>query len=109
MNFNGRLWREYSLLVIAAIWALISYFFSISGDPDVWFARSGAVMVFSAVAVEYRLGGMLQNNISAANAVAGLGIPSAVSVPPENRYLATINHAFALVGTLIWAYGDLLW
>ncbi|MPQ77513.1 hypothetical protein [Hydrogenovibrio sp. JE_KL2] len=106
---NRKLWKEYFLLTVAFAWSMFSYFFTLSGTQEVWFARSGALMVFAAVTVEFRLAGILQKSISDANTVAGLGIPAGVSVPKANKILAITAHLFALTGTLIWAYGDLFY
>ena len=106
---NFKLWIDSFILASAFIWLVISYFISFAGEPDLWFARSGAILVLAAVIVEFRLGGMIMNEISAANAVAGLGIPSGVSISKENVIVARLAHTSAIFGTVVWAYGDLLY
>ena len=101
-----KLLKEYFLLLAAIAWSVVSYCYHLSGDPSMWFARSGAVLIFSAVVVEYRLSGMLQKRTSSANATAGLGIPTGVGVPKANKILAIVSHVLVLLGTIIWAYGD---
>lgn len=106
--FSKKLWIEYTLLFFGFLWSLVSYFYSISGEPDIWFARSGAILVLFAIIVEYRLSKMLQTEINNSNVVAGLGIPAGVSVPKANSILSIVTHITVLLGTIVWAYGDLL-
>jgi hypothetical protein len=100
--------KEISLLLIGVLWSVFSYFFTLYGEPDIWFTRSGAVLVLMAVIVEFRLGIIQQRNSSRSTVVAGLGIPNSSRSPSENKNVAAVAHVLAVTGTLIWAYGDWL-
>lgn len=106
---SKKLWKEYALLFLGVSWSLTSYFYSISGEQSTWFARSGAILVLFAIIVEYRLNKMVQAEINNANISAGFNIPAGIRVPRANSSLAIVSHVAVLSGTIIWAYGDLMY
>jgi len=78
-------------------------------NEEVWFARSGAVMVLLAVIVEYRLNNEVVKKISNTIQTAILTkLPITVSIQKERKLIAKITHSFVILGTLIWGYGDLI-
>jgi hypothetical protein len=99
---------EFALLGLAFLWVVGSFFASLACPKGNWFCRSGAVMVLLAVIVEFHLGNLQQAENSTASVVAGLGIPFSGDLPKIKQHLARAAHIFAIVGTLIWGYGDLL-
>ena len=103
------LWREITLLLVAFSWLVFSYFISLGGAPDIWFARSGAILVLAAVVTEYRLSTKQQKNISRATVVAGMGIPNSSNVPQANKFVGFFSYFLAVLGTVVWAYGDILY
>lgn len=99
---------EFILLTLALLWVIGSFFASITDPKGNWFSRSGAVMVLLAVIVEFYLGNLQQKKNSSASITAGLGIPMSGDLPTIKQYFAKTAHAFAILGTLIWGYGDLI-
>jgi hypothetical protein len=99
---------ELILLALAFLWVVGSFFASIPNPNGNWFCRSGAVMVLLAVIVEFHLGNLQQKESSSAPIVAGLGIPMSGDLPRIKQQFAKAAHTFAMLGTLIWGYGDLI-
>jgi len=104
---NFKLWIESIILTVAVIWVILSNFIVLAGDANMWFARSGAILVLAAVVVEFSLGKKLLEEISNATVVAGVGCPVPVSVPKQNDFISIAAHICAVTGSIIWAYGDL--
>ncbi|MDD2319358.1 MAG: hypothetical protein PHO83_04825 [Geobacteraceae bacterium] len=99
---------EFALLGLALLWVGGSLLASLAWPKGNWFCRSGAVMVLLAVIVEFHLGNLQQAENSNASVIAGLGIPVSGDLPKIKQHLAKAAHIFAISGTLIWGYGDLL-
>lgn len=99
---------EFLLLVLAILWVVCSFLLSLAYPKGNWFCRSGAVMILLAVCVEFHLGKLQQSSNSRAAIVAGLGVPSSSDLPKIKRRFAITAHVFAILGTLIWGYGDLI-
>lgn len=86
-------------MAFSVIWGLVSFYWFVGDDPATWFGRSGAVITVLALLSEAQLSegtGRLNNAMS-------------------TKYKATFTiwRAVALVsaviGTLIWGYGDMLY
>ncbi len=85
-------------------------------DPkiEIWFQRSGSMMVLFAVWVEFKLFTMA--NFTSPVSEKGLTIGDTIEggelklkyggVITTLKYIAA---ALALMGTLIWGYGDIIW
>ena len=105
-----KLWIEIVVLIIASIWASISFYLQ-SLSPDIeWFGRSGAVMTLCAVIVEYRLASYIYEDIHQANFMnkrIDLYVPFKPKVTRERKWVGRFAHLFIICGTLIWGYGDL--
>lgn len=99
---------ELSLIILAVVWTAGSFIASIFFPTGNWFCRSGAVMVLLAVMVDYRIGNLQKTHISNASIIAGLGIPSSSRLPKNKQILSKGAHILAIIGTLIWGYGDLI-
>jgi len=87
------------LAIGSVVWAALSFYWDISDPIENWFQRSGAVIVGITVLLQYI--GLIQG-------------------PDDNAYRISVRlkkrrlffHYFkfwgAVLGTLIWAYGDML-
>ncbi len=90
---------SYFVLTASLIWVVISFKWDICDPRYEWFPRSGACLVASALLVEL---------------VAGFGpwrTPTyqATAFLTELRYIASVSgYILAVLGTIIWAYGDLI-
>lgn len=65
-------------------------------------------MVLLSLFVEFRIGKAQQSKTSSAFMVTSMGIPMGSSLPVIKQRIAKAALWFAVVGTLIWGYGDLL-
>lgn len=109
MNRYKELKIEIILLLIAFLWVLFSYFISFTDSQGSWFARSGAIMVLLAVIVEFRFNNEVVRKISSTIQIAvKMKLPVGVGIQKEKIYISRTAHAFVIVGTLIWGYGDLI-
>ena len=99
---------EILILVLAALWVVFSFVASVFHPEGNWFSRSGAIMVLLALFVEYRVGTAQKAKISEATVIAGLGISMPSELPKIKRRIAITALWFAIVGTLIWGYGDIV-
>ncbi|WP_226669131.1 hypothetical protein [Microbulbifer aggregans] len=73
--------------------------------PEIWFQRSGSVAVFIAVYLEY----IAQYQLKTIPELAREGINLS---NPYSNYFGWISKAcvaLAVVGTIVWGYGDLLY
>ncbi len=102
---NRRLLLAWLALFIAIVWAAISLALDVFAnepldDSSHWFQRSGAVLVAAALWVEFE------------SAVVDFNSFSRINILPTERYrfltmfFSRISLALAVVGTLLWAYGD---
>jgi hypothetical protein len=88
---------SYFLLLLGLVFAIYSYWLDASGASSNWFQRSGAIVVATSLFVEYRR----------------------FKGPPTNRFGLTprmkrlrnffvpLGFILAVLGTAVWAYGDL--
>ncbi len=80
-------------------------FLNYFGDStNIWFQRSGSLMVFAAVIAEFYVSKM-RETIRPADYVGIHPLESAYS--KQVSFLNGISIFLALVGTLIWGYGDI--
>lgn len=93
------------IAILSAIFAYHSFMIPCGENPEVWFQRSGSIVVLLAVWIEYKL-----------FKINGDVHPSGMSTSQLNKltekygtshkvasYLAA---ALAITGTFIWGYGD---
>lgn len=94
-------------MLLAAVPVLISFAVSIATGEGHWFQRSGAVMVLFSVAVEYHRRRMAERGTRPAGDTAHRSL---MPVLPLRfwRSIPYVCYAAIVAGTLIWAYGDLL-
>jgi hypothetical protein len=99
---------EILILALAVFWVACSFTVTLMYPEGNWFGRSGAVMVLLSLFVEFRIGKAQQSNVSSASVAAGLGIPIGSDLPVTKQRIARTALWFAVLGTLIWGYGDLI-
>jgi len=82
--------------------------FYYGSEPEVWFGRSGAIVVI--------WGGMAESLLAVygiGSIIQGITEPDVVAFKSEQKLLISLGQysgAFIVVaGTLIWGYGDLLY
>lgn len=98
---------EIFLLTIAILTVLISFIYD--NDEKLWFMRSGSIMVLLAVIVEYKLNQKALKNINRKSKMSAVsGFPVNLLNSKEHNRIAIFTHTFAILGTLIWGYGDLI-
>ena len=110
-KIKKELWWSVPLLILLLIVPFLSFsnILNYSGDSNqVWFQRSGAVMVILAVWIEIKL-----------FAINGDVFPSGLITEQEDRLSKKYQSKYQIVkylgfvgavsGTLIWGYGDLIW
>jgi hypothetical protein len=105
---NPKPYINLTILFVGLLLAAISFLISWQHGWH-WFGRSGALVVLSAAIVEYRIFQWFPRRINAA-IVAGkiTKLPVPVSILKADRVASKIAHVMIILGTLIWAYGDLL-
>jgi hypothetical protein len=101
-------YTELCLLLIAMLWVALAYAFPFTKYYDIWFARSGSIMVLSAVIVEYRLFKLYMEEISSSIFIVSMKKPLPIFISDEQNSISIVAHIFVVCGTLIWGYGDLL-
>ncbi|WP_290648376.1 hypothetical protein [Aquisalimonas sp.] len=104
--------RDYAIEIVfmglAMLPVIVSAYVSIVTGDGQWFQRSGSLMVLFSVAVEYhrsmvaRRAGIMDGTVEAEWG------PSPRRHILDWRSIPYICYAAILMGTLIWAYGDLL-
>jgi hypothetical protein len=101
--------NKYELILLAAayLWVGVSVVISARFPVGNWFSRSGAILVLLSVIVEFRIGNLQQASNSRAAIVAGLGVPSSSDLPRLTQRLLFFAHISAILGTILWGYGDL--
>ncbi|WP_444896918.1 hypothetical protein [Microbulbifer sp. SSSA005] len=73
--------------------------------PEIWFQRSGAIAVLIAVYIEY----IAQHQLKSISALAYEGISLSSSYSTYFDWISKSCIALAIIGTVIWGYGDLLY
>lgn len=94
---------SYVTLLAAYVWMIIGLYWDLSGSECNWFQRSGAIVVFSAVLTEF----FVVDNYKVRAHVADF-----VKITDFYRKIQKLFFYFGffsiLLGTVVWAYGDLL-
>ncbi len=99
---------ELVLMGLAAVPVMLSLWASVITGDGQWFQRSGALMVLFSVAVEYHRRRMAERGtLPASEPDRGTSMMPGVVVRFW-RSIPYICYVAILLGTLIWAYGDLL-
>lgn len=98
------------LLSFGILFCIVSVFATM-GSTENWFARSGAILTFVSVVVQFLLSNLRKEEIE--NLFnSGVGIKekfkSIKKKNPLHETIYIISGITGLVGTLIWGYGDLL-
>jgi hypothetical protein len=114
-SFYAGLYRTITALglLIAAAWlfAAFSYYLSTKTGTD-WFTRSGAVMGLTGAAVTFRLDNFYRRALRTALREGLVSVPREIELrlePPKSYVLLSyFGYLTGIVGTGIWAYGDLL-
>lgn len=100
----------FALLVFGVVFCIISGYFSIDSAED-WFGRSGAVLSFVSVVIQFILSDMKKSEIeNLFNANIGLKQKFKVAreKDPIHDFISAASTITGLVGTIIWGYGDLI-
>lgn len=119
---------EYSYLILSVVFAGVSFYIDWqSVSETTWFSRSGAIVVLAAAFVEFRLSKFLYDDVfnslkKTARKQAGMPAISDNKIvqgniesnliekpimPESRKTLINYTHTLIIIGTLIWAYGDL--
>lgn len=99
------------LLLFGVIFCTISTIVSV-GSSDNWFARSGAVLSFVSVAIQFILSNLKKSKIENLFK-SDMPIREKFQMVKEKDVLhdvISVSSVFTgLIGTIIWGYGDLLY
>jgi Ca2+/Na+ antiporter len=101
---------EVMILLLGNIFTLLSWFYSVHVNDASWFGRSGAILVFCCAVVEARNYGAEIKILSAFKKAANYinGASMEWEVPTKRKRLEFVTVICALLGTVIWGYGDLV-
>ena len=99
-----------ALLVFGMIFCIISAFMSLN-STETWFARSGAVLSFVSVVIQFLLSNLKKVEIENLFK-SDLGLREKFNVVKEkdtlHDFISIASTVTGLIGTIIWGYGDLL-
>lgn len=111
ITIRNKLLQAASFLLFAFVFSLMSFFFpeiSPKNDPpEIWFQRSGSFMVVASIWAEFiliRLQGYLDSYNEAYIVITD--VPAYLAT--IQLYISKSTLIFAILGTFIWGYGDLL-
>lgn len=97
------------IFMIAIPLAAFFGLFNVMGDaPEIWFQRSGSLVVMFGLLIEYTL-------YSINDELFSIGTPRPKEIKLQRKYrfqfssMKYLGLGGAICGTLIWGYGDLLW
>lgn len=96
------------LTVLVILFGSVSTFRPSADDPEVWFQRSGALLVAFGAIVEF----MLLSINGAVNPSGSSGeqhLEMARKYQLKYRIMSYVAFVVIFVGTVIWGYGDLLY
>lgn len=97
------------LLIVSAFWVILAFVYPLHNDEALWFSRSGGVMVLLAVIIEYKSITTHNKYISTTiQAAIVTRLPLTIHKTKIQSYIDIIAHIYVILGTLIWAYGDLI-
>ncbi|PWH84676.1 hypothetical protein [Brumimicrobium oceani] len=98
------------LLVFGIVFSLFSDYASLDSEGD-WFARSGAVLSFVSVVVQFLLSNLKKTELESLFR-SKIGLKAKIQTvkikDKRHEFLSFASGITGLVGTLIWGYGDLL-
>ena len=99
------------LLLFFGILFCIGSAFATIGSTENWFARSGAILTFVSVVVQFLLTNLRKEEIEKLFK-SNIGLKEKIKQikhkHPIHNALSIVTGIIGLVGTLIWGYGDLL-
>lgn len=99
------------LLAIGLVFCIVSAIIATSTTGE-WFARSGAVLSFVSVVVQFFLSSLKRSELEQLFKT-DLGLREKFNVAREKDFLAdivsTASIITGLIGTIIWGYGDLFY
>jgi uncharacterized membrane protein len=103
--------------VVALLAAALTSLLSLTADYKVGpkefglFPRSGGLLALAAAVLEYQLWVRLylRNSYKPGTPVSLGGLAESANLPTSEQRLKNLAHSCVAVGTLIWAYGDLLY
>jgi hypothetical protein len=92
------------MCIIPSLWALS---IDLNGSTEFWFQRSGSIMVIFAVLLEFNL--FKYNSVEEAGTVyvEGQAVSKGGALPTFKKIIKVFGFILAILGTLIWGYGDL--
>jgi len=110
---DGTKWRDSYLdmfvIVAALAFVVVSFLEHVKNPSENLFSRSGAVLVLFGAFMEYRQSKFERNafehSVLYSGGIAGYTV---FGLPRHRSVIAFIAHLYILGGTVIWAYGDLL-
>lgn len=99
------------LLIIGIAFSIVSAIISLNAVEN-WFARSGAVLSFVSVVVQFMLSNMKKSEIEKLFE-SNLGLKQKMKALKQkdslNNSVSAASIVTGLVGTIIWGYGDLFY
>ncbi len=99
------------LLVFGIIFCLISAIISIDSKEN-WFMRSGAVLSFASVAIQFILSNLKKSeieNLFNSDMALREKLKEVREKDVVHDFISGASVATGLVGTIIWGYGDLFY
>ena len=97
------------MVVVAALFPLLSAIVSFKTGHGHWFGRSGSITVLAAAVVQFRLAVQLEASQYRALVFGVLArFPRPASLTALSKFLGPASLFLIVVGTAIWGYGDLL-
>jgi len=91
----------------AAIAAYNSVLIPCEENPDIWFQRSGSIVVVFAVWIEYKLFG-INGYINPTGSITSWDAINNENYGTIHKVASGLATILAVSGTVIWGYGDLL-
>lgn len=102
-------WLEWTLTALAVLPALGSLLLCWQlSDGGTWFQRSGSLMVLFAVWLEFRQAKAAIRKIIENATQSILAVAPSFRMDPVQSLFQNIAIGLAILGTIIWGYGDLL-
>ncbi len=103
--------RPVLLLIFGVFFSIISAYASLDSEGD-WFARSGAILSFISVVVQFLLSNLKKSELESLFR-SNKGLKEKINTikvkDARHEFLSLASGITGLVGTLIWGYGDLLY
>lgn len=93
----------YTLLILAYIWLALGFAWDFSNSEKNWFQRAGAILVLTGLLSEF----FVANNNRARAHVADF-VKNTGGFNSIRRFFMFFSFFSAILGTFIWAYGDML-